>query len=148
MSKKILIVDDEEAITSKMSEIAAREGHHPITASNGIEALEILKTDSIDMLLTDISMPKMNGADLIVLVVGQEYMREENAQKYFGGNFQEYESFVKSHKQLPIMMMSRDPNSRFALKIGASGFFPKSWDKSQPFDEEKFVEILRKYLPK
>ncbi len=149
MPKKILIVDDETIIRDRMSEIATREGYHPLTASDGVGALEILKADSVDLLLTDSNMLEMNGADLIRLMAGRcAYEREEIVKKYFGGNVQEYDAFVEARKSIPALMMSKDSDivGRIAKKIGALGCFPKLYDRSHPFDEKQFVEILKKYL--
>jgi DNA-binding NtrC family response regulator len=60
----ILFVDDEEAILSVTSEFFRRQGYQTLTARNGVEALEVLKTDSVDCCFTDINMPVMNGLDL------------------------------------------------------------------------------------
>lgn len=149
MSKKVLIVDDEAIIRDRMSDIATREGYHPLTASDGVEALEILKADSVDLLLTDGQMPRMGGIDLITLMTGRyTHNREKNASKYFGGNVEEYDAFVEARKSIPALMMSKDPEivGRTAQRVGALGCFPKSYDRSQPFDEGKLVEALRQYL--
>jgi putative nucleotidyltransferase with HDIG domain len=60
----ILFVDDEEAILSVTSEFFRRQGYKTLTARNGVEALEVIKTDSVDCCFTDINMPVMNGLDL------------------------------------------------------------------------------------
>src|SRR3989338_1739564 len=112
MPKKVLIVDDEAIIRDRMSEIATREGYHPLTAPDGVEALEILKADSVDLLLIDGQMPKMDGIDLITLMTGiYRSQREINAQKYFGGNVQKYDAFVEARKSIPALMMSKNPNT-------------------------------------
>jgi CheY-like chemotaxis protein len=64
-SKVILIVDDEEDILELLSVILCDEGHQVLTASNGVEALGILAKEKIDLVITDIRMPQMNGIDLL-----------------------------------------------------------------------------------
>ena len=65
--QNILIVDDEAFVrTSIMESINWEEnGLHAICAPNGKEALNVIATEQIDVLLTDIKMPVMNGMDLI-----------------------------------------------------------------------------------
>jgi CheY-like chemotaxis protein len=148
MSKKVLIVDDEAIIRNRMSDIARREGYHPLTASNGVEALDILKAQSVDLLLTDVQMPQMSGINLITIMTGKCAHEIENVSKYFGGNLQEYAAFVEACESIHILMMSKDPGTigQIATSIGASGCFPKSYDKRRPFNEGQFVETLRQYL--
>ena len=63
-SETILFVDDEESILNVASEYFNRQGYQTLTASNGIEALDILKKKNVDCCFTDINMPEMNGLDL------------------------------------------------------------------------------------
>jgi len=60
----ILFVDDEESILDVASQYFQRQGYQTLTASNGVEALKILKNESVDCCFTDINMPVMNGLDL------------------------------------------------------------------------------------
>ena len=68
MSKKesgtVLIVDDDPIILNIVKEQISAYGFQPILASNGEEALKICPTNKIDLLLTDIMMPGINGIDL------------------------------------------------------------------------------------
>jgi len=63
--KTILIVDDEEALRNLATEILADEGYRIVNAEGGIEALAVLEKYDVDLLLTDIVMPKMNGYQLV-----------------------------------------------------------------------------------
>ena len=58
---KVLIVDDEEGIRSVIKEYCISENFSVAEASNGIEALEALKSNDIDIIVLDIMMPKMDG---------------------------------------------------------------------------------------
>ena len=57
MGKKILVVDDERDIIDTVREILEPRGYKVITASNGDECLEALKTVKPDLILMDIMMP-------------------------------------------------------------------------------------------
>ncbi|MBA3009645.1 MAG: sigma-54 dependent transcriptional regulator [Proteobacteria bacterium] len=63
--ENILIVDDEKHYPMIISEILREEGYCPFTASSGMEALDILNTRLIDLVLTDVKMPGMSGIDLL-----------------------------------------------------------------------------------
>lgn len=63
--KNILLVDDVEDIREGISEILQDDGYSISTASNGKEALRILRNRPIDLVITDILMPEMDGLELI-----------------------------------------------------------------------------------
>lgn len=65
MDKNILIVDDEEDILSVLADTVARWGYNPIIARDGKDALEKVRTLPIDLVLTDLKMPKMDGVRLL-----------------------------------------------------------------------------------
>lgn len=68
--KKVLIVDDEETLTWSMSKSLAkdRDKYEVLVANNGKEALNQLKQNEIDVVISDIRMPDINGLDLLVRV--------------------------------------------------------------------------------
>ncbi len=63
--KNILIVDDEKHYPMIIGEILQEEGYRSFTAASGMEALDILNTRFIDLVLTDVKMPGMTGIDLL-----------------------------------------------------------------------------------
>ena len=65
--KNVLIVDDEEPfLMSTIDGLSAyAEDYHVLTALNGEEAINTLKSAKVDLLVTDLKMPKMNGLQLI-----------------------------------------------------------------------------------
>jgi len=67
MSKKVLIVDDEPHIRLLLEQTLEDfedEGVELFTASNGLEALDIIKSEEPDIVFLDVMMPKMNGFDV------------------------------------------------------------------------------------
>lgn len=62
---KILIVDDEELIRNVIKEYSTMEGYKVAEAENGLEALELVKTNDFDLIVMDIMMPKMDGYQAI-----------------------------------------------------------------------------------
>jgi len=61
----VLIVDDEDIIRDMAKEVLAGEGYEVATAGDGRSALSRIKDGGIDLLLTDIKMPEMDGMELI-----------------------------------------------------------------------------------
>ena len=68
--KKVLIVDDEETLTWSMAKSLSKDKdkYEVIVANNGKEALNLLKTNRIDLVISDIRMPDINGLDLLVKI--------------------------------------------------------------------------------
>ena len=67
-SRKILVVDDDSTSRRLMSHILNREGYDVATASNGVEALELMADDPAEILITDRMMPNMDGVELLKAV--------------------------------------------------------------------------------
>lgn len=65
MACRVLLVDDEPNVLKSLKRVLVRTGYHVVTASSGVEALEILKSNHIELIITDFRMPQMNGADLL-----------------------------------------------------------------------------------
>lgn len=63
--QNIMIVDDEEEIVHLMSQTLDLWGYNAITAQDGEEALAKFKETPIDVVITDLKMPKLNGVSLI-----------------------------------------------------------------------------------
>jgi adenylate cyclase len=62
----VLFVDDEPAVIRAISRLlAARTGFRTLTAASGEEALDLLRTHNVDVLVSDIDMPEMNGLELV-----------------------------------------------------------------------------------
>jgi len=61
----ILVVDDEPELCQALSRLLGRNGYEVLTAGNGEEGLEILRRESVHLVLTDLMMPKMGGIDLL-----------------------------------------------------------------------------------
>jgi len=62
---KILIVDDDHFFRNLYSEILSLEGYEVATASSGREAIEYVKTNAVDLVVTDLMMPDMNGQEVL-----------------------------------------------------------------------------------
>ena len=108
MSYRILIVDDSPVMRKLVQRVVEMSGFSPddcFCAGNGLEALEVLGSRVIDLILTDINMPRMDGEELMRALKVDENLRE-----------------------IPVLILSTDATSRrmremFAL--GAQGYLTK-----------------------
>jgi DNA-binding response OmpR family regulator len=64
MPKKILVVDDEQDMVSVLLWRLKSHGYEARSAGNGEEALNMIKKEPFDLIILDIMMPKMDGAEL------------------------------------------------------------------------------------
>ncbi len=62
---KILIVDDELSMREFLQILLGKEGHETLTAANGNEAVKLVRDIEIDLVISDIRMPEINGLDLL-----------------------------------------------------------------------------------
>jgi len=114
----ILIIDDEVEIRLSLSKIVEQLDLIPLTAQDGLEALNLLKSKKIDLVITDLMMPQMDGLKFIVK------SREINPR-------------------IPIAVISGygdAQNATFALTRGAFNFITK------PFTIKEVENVIRKGL--
>lgn len=71
-SVSVLIVDDEEMMRNLLGKILSREGYRISSAEDGQGALETMGQKKIDIVISDMKMPRMNGFELLK-VIKQEY---------------------------------------------------------------------------
>ena len=119
----ILIVDDSRTILEVLNELIMQNGFETVKAMNGIEALDVLKSRHVDMIVLDIEMPVMNGFQLCRLI------RKDP-------NF----------KDIPIMLLTTRPaeidkNRIWGFKAGANAYINKD-----PFDENAIIETINQLL--
>jgi DNA-binding response OmpR family regulator len=106
IKKKILIVDDEPAIIKIVSVKLRISGFDVVTASDGQRALDLVNTESPDVMLLDVLMPGVDGFEVL--------------QK------------LRSVSQLPVIVFSaRAENGHKALSLGADDFISKPFDVSE-----------------
>jgi DNA-binding response OmpR family regulator len=116
----VLIAEDEEPIAQALAMIIEDYGYAVIVATNGKEALELARVHRPALIITDLMMPLMSGADLITA------LRADAARD--------------SHRAPPVVLMSA-AGSRFMAPAGADSILPK------PFDMRQIEAILARYLP-
>lgn len=72
--KKVLIIEDEEALLIMLADKLRREGYEVSTAKDGEEGLAELKKEKLDLVLLDIVMPKVGGLEVLEIMHGDEQL--------------------------------------------------------------------------
>jgi DNA-binding NtrC family response regulator len=72
MASKVLVIDDEKAIRSTLTEILCFEGYEVDEASDGAEGLKKILDNAYDCVICDIKMPKMNGIEVLEKVMAEK----------------------------------------------------------------------------
>jgi len=67
---RILVVDDEESMCQYLSILLQKEGYEVTTVNSGAAALKVVSNDPVDVVMTDIQMPKMDGIQLLKGIKG------------------------------------------------------------------------------
>jgi two-component system cell cycle response regulator len=93
-SHRILIVDDEEVIRATLCQIMNHVGYDCLNAPSGEKALEILDKEHVDVVITDIKMPGMNGFRLTE-TIKQKYHADVIIITGYGGQFSYEEAMEK-----------------------------------------------------
>ncbi len=117
---KILVVDDEVDVQNILSFRLEINGFSVVVASDGEGALEKIKSESPDLVLLDLMLPKINGFEVCRMV-----------------------KFDDKHKTLPIIILSaldKEDDRKKALESGADAYFLK------PFDLEGLLSKIRDLL--
>jgi two-component system chemotaxis response regulator CheY len=121
LSKKILIAEDSLTMRSLIvSTIAATGDYQTFEAANGFEALRLLPREKVDLIITDINMPDINGLELVSFIRSNE-----------------------NYKQTPLIIISTEGSERDrekGLALGANDYLVK------PFAPAKLQALIHKYL--
>ena len=120
MSKTILIVDDSESIREVVNFTLENEGYKVLVAIDGQDALKFFNGDKIDLVVTDLHMPNMDGIALI-----KEVRNKPNYQR------------------IPILFLTTESQAAKKLEAkeaGATGWIIK------PFVPAKLISAINKVL--
>lgn len=120
MSKIILIVDDSESIREVVSFTLENEGYNVLVGVDGKDALKFLDGRPIDLIITDLHMPEMDGIELIKNV-----------------------RVMDAYKHIPILFLTTESQAAKkmeAKEAGATGWIIK------PFVPAKLLAALKKVL--
>ncbi len=118
--KTVLVVEDSSTIR-KLTALALKvKGFKVLTASDGMEAIELMTTNPVDLLITDLNMPNIDGFELIRLV-------RENPD----------------FSSIPIIILSSEDsneNIERGMKLGANSYLTK------PFVADTIQAEVLKYI--
>lgn len=119
--KRILTIDDSKTMRDMLMMTLASSGFDVLQAVDGLDGITVLEKETVDVVITDINMPKMDGYEVI------QHLRKK-----------------KEFDATPILVLTtesdRDKKER-ARGLGATGFIVK------PFNPVSLVEVIRKVSP-
>ena len=114
----ILIVDDEKNYPPILAAVMEEEGFEPLMANSGEEALAILKHSDVDLVLTDMKMPSMDGIELL-------------------------ENVKKKDPELPVIMMTAHGTVEKAVEAMQKGAYSYIM---KPFDNDSLILYVNKAI--
>ena len=117
---KILIVDDEPNIVKLLTSRLIAEGYVVVSAVDGETALEMVRQEEPDLIILDITLPKMNGYEVCVAIRTDE-----------------------KYQDMPIVMLTARKETREIAKgmeLGAVAYVQK------PFKSETLLAIIQGFL--
>lgn len=120
MKPKILVVDDSPTIRKFITIALKVKGYDIVCAGDGMEALELLPNDKVDLIITDLNMPNVDGYNLIARIRSNE-----------------------NYQNTPIIVMSNLSDAEDierAIQLGANSYLIK------PFDQKNITNEVVKYL--
>ena len=116
MSKKIMVVDDEQDVRTFLTAILKKAGYETVTAGDGHEALALVKATKVDLITLDLMMPNKTGTD------------------YYRHLIQD-----KDLSQIPVIIVSGLPGRHLAVKDPAAIF-------DKPIDPDAFLAAVEQAL--
>ena len=119
-SASILVVDDSPSMREMIRFTLKSAGYEVHAAEDGVEALEFAKENSVNLVVTDVNMPNMNGIKLIA------ELRK-----------------LEDYKFTPILTLTTEAGAELkneGKEAGATGWIVK------PFDPDSLLQIIRKVL--
>ncbi len=121
MAKRILTIDDSKTMRDMLMVTLADAGFDVLQAVDGQDGLDVLGKERVDVIITDINMPIMDGYEVI---------------RQLRGN--------PDHKTTPILVLTTESElskKKLARDVGATGWMVK------PFDPDRLVATIRKVAP-
>jgi two-component system, chemotaxis family, chemotaxis protein CheY len=120
MTKRILTIDDSKTIRDMLMLTLADAGFEVLQAVDGQDGLDVLSKQPVDVVITDINMPRMDGYEVI------RQMRSNSA-----------------HKTIPILVLTTESEAdkkNLAREAGATGWMVK------PFDPDRLIATINKVV--
>jgi two-component system chemotaxis response regulator CheY len=120
MAKTILAVDDSGSLRQMVSFSLKAAGYDVIEAVDGQDGLDKAKKQTVDLVLTDQNMPRMDGLSLIKALRG-----------------------MTSYQRVPILMLTTESGDDMKAQgkaAGANGWLVK------PFDPQRLTEVVKKVI--
>jgi len=121
MAKRILTIDDSRTIRDMLNMTLSEAGYEVLQAVDGQDGIDVFGKERVDVVITDINMPKMDGYEVIRHIRGKP-----------------------EHKSMPVLVLTTESeaaNRNIAREAGATGWLVK------PFDPERLIATINKVAP-
>ncbi|MBI1932236.1 MAG: sigma-54-dependent Fis family transcriptional regulator [Ignavibacteriales bacterium] len=162
MDIKILIVDDEKGIRDSLQMILNEEGYQTIAVSDGMEALNLIKNNEFQLVVSDIKMPEMDGIELLekcskispetYFIMMTAYASVETAISALRNGAYDYllkpvefDDILNKIKRLLDFKKLSDENKFLRQKISQTADFENIIGKSDPM--KKVFNIISQVAP-
>ncbi len=119
-NKTILFVDDSASIRALVKMILEEDGYNVLMSEDGQDAMKFFDGQTVDLVITDLHMPRMNGIELI-----------KEIRK------------IKEYRFVPILFLTTETKSELKQKAKAAG--ATGWI-TKPFDKNKFLQVIKKVI--
>ena len=119
-TRTVLVVDDDAEVRHLLRATVELAGHRVVDAADGAEALELIKRSAPDLVLLDVRMPRLDGAELCRWIKGNPATRDVTV--------------------LMLTSASREDERRRGLEAGADGYITK------PFSVRSLLDQFGAYL--
>ena len=123
---KILVCDDDKEIVEAIEIYLTQDGHQVLEAYDGIEAVEILKKESVDLLIMDIMMPRMDGIRATLKIREKHNIpiinlsaKSEDADKILGLNIGADDYITKPFNPLELVARVKSHLRRY-MQLGST----------------------------
>jgi two-component system, NtrC family, response regulator PilR len=123
MAKKILVIDDEGLVTTSLKQLLKKSGYEVDVANNGHAAIDKVKEDDFDLIISDIRMPDINGVEVIKKI--REYLQQAGKPAV---------------PEILITGYASKENLEEAQKLKVSDYIYK------PFNIKEFLDVVKKNL--
>ncbi len=123
MSKRILIIEDEQIITKSLQRLLKKEGYTVDISNSGRDALEKVKSQEFNLIVSDVRMPDMDGIETIKAI--RQHLSETNKQ---------------SIPEILITGYADEAKYKEALELKVGGYIYK------PFDIQDFLGAIKRNL--
>jgi two-component system, chemotaxis family, chemotaxis protein CheY len=116
--KTVLVVDDSETVRHEIARALEKAGFAVIEARDGVEALAVADRSTLNMVILDVNMPRLNGLDMLEKLMANP-----------------------KHRNLPVLMLTTEAQPSMIARAKKAG--AKAW-VIKPLKADQLVSVVNK----